>query len=254
MTDSMHPDKEAIVKPHPVLSDYYSNETERRQRVDEMFDSSAVYYDKINSIMSFGSGKWYRRQALLRAGVANGHNVLDVGAGTGVVSLLSQEIVGETGSVTALDPSAGMLTVAKANGVKNTLQGLGEHLPFPDNSFDFVTMGYALRHVTDLKLLFTEYNRVLKPGGKILLLEITQPQHWLGRAMIKFYLKWIIPTITRLFLGSAKAQRLMQYYWDTIENCVPPATILSTMQLAGLSSVNRHLAQGLFSEYTGVKA
>ena len=71
----------------------------------------------------------------------------------------------------ALDPSPGMLAVAKARGVTNTMVGLGEHLPFPDHSFDMVSMGYALRHVADLSLLFAEYKRVLKPGGKVLILK-----------------------------------------------------------------------------------
>lgn len=241
------------VKPHPVLSDYYSDESERRRRVDEMFDSSAIYYDKINSIMSLGSGKWYRRQALLRAGVKEGQHILDVGAGTGVVSLLSQKIVGETGKVIALDPSIGMLDVAKKNGVKHTMQGLGENLPFPDNQFDFVTMGYALRHVADLGMLFTEYHRVLKPGGKVLLLEITKPKPGISYHLVKFYLKRIIPTASLLLLGSAKTQHLMQYYWDTIEQCVPPETILSTMRISGLTNTNRYVEQGIFSEYTGSK-
>jgi len=70
---------------------------------------------------------------------------------------------------------------------------------------------------------------------------------------VKLYLKRVIPTITLVFLGSAKAQRLMQYYWETIENCVPPKTILSPMELTGLSTVNRYVEQGIFSEYTGIK-
>ncbi len=249
----MSAEKHDTVKPHPVLSGYYSTETERRECVDDMFDSSAVYYDRINSIMSFGSGKWYRRTALIRAGLKEGCHVLDVGAGTGVVSVLSQEIVGENGNVIAVDPSEGMLAVARENGVKNITQGMGEKLPFPDNSFDFVTMGYALRHVTDLAVLFSEYRRVLKPGGKILILEITKPKPGISYTLVKFYLKRIIPTVTLLFLGSAKAQRLMQYYWDTIEHCVPPETILNTMKSCGLNDTQRHVAQGIFSEYTGVK-
>ncbi len=250
----MPENKDDAVKPHPVLSKYYADEHSRRGRVDQMFDDSAIYYDKINSIMSFGSGRWYRRTALKRAGMSKGDRILDVGAGTGVVSLLAQEIVGDEGYVVAVDPSQGMLDVAKANGVKNIHKGLGEDLPFPDNEFDMVTMGFALRHTSDLRSLFREYKRVLKPGGKILILEITRPESSIAKLLLKIYLKGYVPTVTRLILGSAQAQELMKYYWDTIENCVPPAKIVEVMEKIGLVSVNRHLVQGVFSEYTGVKA
>ena len=250
----MSSEQNNVVKPHPILEDFYQDEQQRRQRVDEMFDASAGCYDTINSIMSFGSGVWYRRQALLRAGLQAGQKVLDVGAGTGVVSMLAQDIVGQSGQVVALDPSAGMLSVAKARGVRNTIQGLGEDIPFPDNSFDLVTMGYALRHVNDLKQLFSEYQRVLKPGGKILILEITRPANRIAAAILKLYLKIYIPTVTRVFLRSAQAQELMRYYWETIENCVPPATITQVMESIELAEVKWHRVLGIFSEYSGIKS
>jgi demethylmenaquinone methyltransferase/2-methoxy-6-polyprenyl-1,4-benzoquinol methylase len=246
--------KNDIVKPHPVLTDYYADENARRVWVDHIFDDSAKYYDRINSIMSFGSGRWYRRTALRRAGLSAGQRVLDAGAGTGVVSLLAQEIVGENGYVVAVDPSQGMLDIARANGVKNTHKGLGEELPFSDNEFDMVTMGFALRHVSDLTKLFKEYQRVLKPGGKILLLEITRPENIFGKWLLKLYLKGYVPAMTRLFLGSAEAQELMKYYWDTIENCVPPATILSVLETIDMQEIRRHVVQGIFSEYSAIKA
>ncbi|HEY6527488.1 MAG TPA: class I SAM-dependent methyltransferase [Cellvibrionaceae bacterium] len=249
----MNQENSESVSPHPVLTGYYADESSRRQKVDQMFNDSAEHYDWINSMMSFGSGEWYRRQALLRAGLKAGNALLDVGAGTGVIALIGQQIVGASGRVVALDPSPGMLAVAKARGVTNTMVGLGENLPFPDNSFDMVTMGYALRHVADLAQLFAEYKRVLKPGGKVLILEITRPQSALGRTLLKFYMKGIVPNITRLLRGSKPAQELMRYYWDTIDQCVPPQTILDCMATVGLANVNRHKVQAVFSEYTGVK-
>ncbi|MBN1378379.1 MAG: class I SAM-dependent methyltransferase [Gammaproteobacteria bacterium] len=243
-----------IVKPHPVLTEYYADEGSRRKRIDRMFNASAQYYDRINSIMSFGSGRWYRDQALRRAGLTLGQRVLDVGAGTGVISLLAQKIVGDGGYVVAVDPSQNMLDIAKANGVKNTYKGLGESLPFADNEFDMVTMGFALRHVSDLRVLFKEYQRVLKPGGKILLLEITRPKNSFARLALKLYLKGYVPIVTRVFLGSAEAQELMKYYWDTIEKCVPPETILGVLEETDMLSVKRNVVLGIFSEYSAVKA
>jgi len=248
----MKTEKERIA-PHPVLSTYYVDEKARRQRVDDMFDSSAKHYDWIINVMSFGSGGHYRRTALLRAGLAPGMKVLDVGAGTGVVSLPAQKIVGSDGLVIAVDPSKGMLAEATKLGVKRAVMGLGERLPLEDNSFDMVTMGYALRHVEDLRTLFSEYLRVLKPGGKILLLEISRPKGKLGLAALKFYMKIVVPNITRLVRRSSDAQELMRYYWETIEQCVPPPTILAAMEDAGLSQSERLLSMGIFSEYRGCK-
>ena len=240
--------------PHPVLSDYYQNEDARRTKVDAMFDSSAKHYDWICDVMSFGSGRWYRKDALKRAGLTQGMKHLDVGAGTGVVSLIGQELVGEEGLVVALDPSTGMLTEAVSEGVKRATLGLGEKLPFPDNTFDILTMGYALRHVADLQETFEEYLRVLKPGGKILLLEITRPANKLMLFCLKTYMKGVIPILTRLFRRSADAQELMRYYWDTIEYCVPPESIVNALKSQGGQAVDRYVVMGIFSEYTALKS
>lgn len=240
--------------PHPVLKDYYENEAQRKSRVKDLFDSSASHYDWITDMMSFGSGRWYREQALVRAGCKSGLHVIDVGAGTGVVSWLAQKLVGSEGQVVALDPSKGMLTEAKKLGVHHATQGFGEALPFREGNFDMLTMGYALRHVSDLREAFSEYFRVLKPGGTVLLLEISRPEGKITTALLKFYLKVIIPSVSRVFRRSKNAQVLMQYYWDTIENCVRPDVIVNELKEAGFKDVKRHVAMGVFSEYTGVKS
>lgn len=241
------------VAPHPVLDRYYAAPEQRRRKVQQMFDASAGHYDWIIKVMSFGSGDWYRRQALVRAGIGPGTQLLDVGCGTGSVALLAQQLVGDQGEVIGLDPSPGMLGTARENGVQHAVLGMGEALPMPDQRFDRLTMGYALRHVADLKSTFEEYLRVLKPGGSVLLLEITRPKPGLLYHFSKFYLKRVVPLITRIFRGSRDAQQLMEYYWDTIEQCVPPDTILEALRAAGFTEVRRHVVMGLFSEYTGVR-
>ncbi|MFK7978142.1 MAG: class I SAM-dependent methyltransferase, partial [Halioglobus sp.] len=173
--------------------------------------------------------------------------------GTGVVTYLEQQMVGPEGLVVALDPSKGMLAQAKERGVLLATQGLGEKLPFEDNQFDRVTMSYALRHVVDLRVLFAEYLRVLKPGGKLLILEITRPEGGIGHAFLNFYMKQVVPTLARIFRRSAEAQELMRYYWDTIEHCVPPETILDTLQSVGLETPTRDVTFGTFSEYCASK-
>lgn len=240
--------------PHPTLGDYYREDSARRQRVDAMFNASAGHYDWINSMMSFGSGRWYRRDALRRQGLVAGAAVADVGSGTGALALIAQELTGPGGEVVAVDPSEGMLAVARKAGVRRTLIGLGEALPLPSDHYDLLTMGYALRHVADLRSAFAEYFRVLKPGGRVLLLEITRPSgHGLSYWLMRGYLRGIVPLVTRLFRGSAEASELMRYYWDTIEHCVPPDVILDALRDAGFSEPRRHVVMGMMSEYSARK-
>jgi demethylmenaquinone methyltransferase/2-methoxy-6-polyprenyl-1,4-benzoquinol methylase len=241
------------VAPHPILGAWYRDEAERRLRVNQLFDAAAGHYDWINRVMSLGSGRRYRRDALLRAGLGPGMRHLDVGTGTGVIALLGQEIVGSAGEVIALDPSPGMLEVARRAGVRTLVPGRAESLPFEDTRFDLLTMGYALRHVADLQATFAEFRRVLRPDAKVLILEITRPPPGPGYVLLKFYLGTLVPFITRALPRSRASQALMRYYWDTIENCVSPDTILGTLEAAGFEQVRRHVVLGVFSEYSGVR-
>jgi len=241
------------IAPHPLLKSYYADEPGRKLRVNEMFDSSAPHYDWITGAMSFGTGRWYRGDVLKRHGVTAGTRLLDVGAGTGVIAALAQELVGPTGLVVAVDPSAGMLAQATKAGVRDTRLGRGEQLPVGDAEFDILTMGYALRHVEDLVATFREYLRALRPGGRVLLLEITRPEGRIQYHLLKFYLKHVVPAVTRLVRRSADAETLMRYYWDTIEACVPPQEILAALATAGFADARRHVLNGMFSEYSAVK-
>jgi demethylmenaquinone methyltransferase/2-methoxy-6-polyprenyl-1,4-benzoquinol methylase len=241
------------VAPHPLLKSYYADEPGRKRRVNEMFDSSAPHYDWITGAMSFGTGRWYRGDVLRRHGVTTGTRLLDVGSGTGVIAALAQDMVGPSGVVVAVDPSEGMLAEARKAGVRDTRVGRGEQLPVGDAEFDILTMGYALRHVEDLVVTFREYLRALRPGGRVLLLEITRPEGRVQYNMLKFYLKHVVPAVTRIVRRSPDAQKLMRYYWDTIEACVPPAAILAALESAGFKDVKRHVLNGMFSEYSAFK-
>lgn len=239
--------------PHPVLEEYYDDTTRRRKFVSTLFDDTAKYYEWIIRAMSFGSGEWYRKVALKRVGLDKGMRVLDVATGTGPVARSARNIVGDDGDVVGLDRSINMLHESARQAGNPLVQAAAEGLPFPDEHFDLLSMGYALRHVDDLKGTFMEYGRVLKPGGKVLVLEVTRPATRIGFWLSKFYLRIIIPALSAIYTRDRRAGELMRYYWDTIEFCVPPDKILSAMAEAGLKDVNRHRVFGIFSEYTAVK-
>jgi demethylmenaquinone methyltransferase/2-methoxy-6-polyprenyl-1,4-benzoquinol methylase len=159
-------------------------------------------------------------------------------------------VVGAEGYVVGLDPSAGMLREARAAAAVGLVQGVGERLPFADGHFDFVSMGYALRHVSDLGSLFREFRRVLRPGGVACVLEIARPDNALSRGVLKLYLRGIAPVLSRLVGRTREAPMLYRYFWDTIEACVPPVQIVDALREAGFEDVGRHVEARLFSEYT----
>ena len=248
------PAKDVIVHaPHPPLTQYYRNEEERRSWVRKMFDGTAADYDRIESILGFGTGSWYRHQALLRAGLAPGMRIADIGVGTGLVAREAAKIIGDPGSVTGVDPSPGMMQNAQVPAGVNLVQGSAENIPFPDNTFDFLSMGYALRHISDLSVAFTEFHRVLKPGGRICILEITCPEKKLQKMLLKAYIRGVVPMLARLASRNGNTSVLWRYYWDTIEACATPESVMRTLENAGFSGVNRHVELGIFSEYRAVK-
>lgn len=238
------------MRPHPLLERYYDGETARVRRVRDWFDATAPSYDRITQGMSFGTGNWYRGRALERAGLAPGATMLDVACGTGLLAASARRIVGANGRVVALDPSAGMLGQARGRGLRSLVRGFAEALPFADGSFDFVSMGYALRHVADLEITFAEYRRVLRPGGRLLVLEITPPRSRLAFRLLRLYLGRIVPWLARRH-GAAPGE-LMRYYWETIEQCVAPSAILAALAASGFDDTGRRVELGIFSEYAAV--
>lgn len=240
--------------PHPVLERYYADEVERRLLINQLFDRSARYYDGISQAMVFGSGLMYRRKTLLNAGLTPGMNILDVGCGTGLISFAASKVVGSKGLVVGVDPSLGMIKEGvQRNQIRHSARGMAEHLPINDNSFDFVCMGYALRHVFDLERMFSEFWRVLKPGGILLILEITRPQSKIFYNFLKLYLKNIVPTLTKWVTRNMHAQSVMSYHWDTIDQCVSPETIITAMRKIGFAQIERNANLGVFSEYKAKK-
>jgi demethylmenaquinone methyltransferase/2-methoxy-6-polyprenyl-1,4-benzoquinol methylase len=147
----------------------------------------------------------------------------------------------------------GMVMQARAALDLPIVLGVGEQLPFADQTFDFLSMGYALRHLSDLRPAFAEFRRVLKPGGIVCLLEIARPGGAIQRKALEVYFKGIFPILSRLVSRRPQSGRLWTYYWETIDQCVPATTVLRAMSDAGLIHARRFAELGIFAEYTAVR-
>jgi demethylmenaquinone methyltransferase / 2-methoxy-6-polyprenyl-1,4-benzoquinol methylase len=252
---SQNPDSTAtaeVLRPHTPLPAYYADDAARELYLRRIFDSTASDYDRIESVLALGSGRWYRRQALLRAQLAAGAEVLDVGIGTGLVAREALALIGAQGRLVGVDPSPGMMSEVALPGVE-LIRGRAEELPRTDASCDFLSMGYALRHITDVSTAFAEFHRVLRPGGRLLVLEISQPKGRIGTALLKTYMRAFVPMIAAVVARQRDTAELWRYYWDTIESCIPPEAVLAALRAAGFERVQRHVELGIFSEYTAVK-
>jgi demethylmenaquinone methyltransferase / 2-methoxy-6-polyprenyl-1,4-benzoquinol methylase len=239
--------------PHPPLREYYTLEAERRGWVRQIFDRTAGDYDRIERVMALGSGSWYRRKALRRAGLQAGMRVLDIGAGTGLMVKQAALLVGISGQVTGVDPSAGMIKSAKVPVGVVLVIGCAEAIPVAAETADFLCMGYALRHIADMSVALREFIRVLKPGGRICLLEITRPEALVPRAVLKAYMRGVVPFLAGLLGENSDSPKLMRYYWDTIDACVAPGQILEAIRDAGFVDDYRRVEMGIFSEYCARK-
>ena len=218
---------------------------ERSSFLVELFDGAAGYYDRLCGWMSLGSGPWYRGWVLRRAGLRRGMRLLDVGTGTGLVARAAERIVRTPGAVAGVDPSGGMLREGRRRFAGPLAQGRIEALPFADARFDFVSVGYALRDATDLEIALRECRRVLKPGGCLVVLEISRPRSARMQRAIRWYLTRVVPFVMR----TAHARLLMQYFWETIDTCIPPETIVAVLRRSGFVDVRRQVWGSVQNQY-----
>lgn len=184
----------------------------KEQRVHEVFESISDSYDKMNSVISFQMHKNWRKDTMERMAVQPGSTALDVCCGTADWTIALAEAVGETGHVTGLDFSQNMLNVGleKTKDIKQIklIQGNAMELPFPDNTFDYVTIGFGLRNVPDYMQVLREMSRVVKPGGKVVCFETSQSEIPGYRQLFRFYFHYIMPFFGKIFAKSYK-----EYSW-----------------------------------------
>lgn len=184
----------------------------KEQHVHEVFESISENYDKMNSVISFSLHVKWRNDTMKRMAVKPGSKCLDVCCGTGDWTVALANAVGEKGKVIGLDFSKNMLKVGEQK-VKpypqvQLIHGNAMELPFEDNTFDYVTIGFGLRNVPDYLQVLKEMNRVLKPGGMAVCLETSQPEIPIYRQLFRFYFRFIMPLFGKLFAKSYK-----EYSW-----------------------------------------
>lgn len=191
-----------------------SEQQSKEERVHGVFEKISDKYDSMNSIISFQRHKAWRRDTMRRMNVKEGKTALDVCCGTGDWSIALAKEVGETGHVIGLDFSKNMLTVAEEKTKEFNLSqlefvhGNAMELPYENNTFDYVTIGFGLRNVPDYMTVLKEMYRVVKPGGKVVCLETSQPTLFGFRQLYYFYFRFIMPMFGRIFAKSYE-----EYAW-----------------------------------------
>jgi demethylmenaquinone methyltransferase/2-methoxy-6-polyprenyl-1,4-benzoquinol methylase len=228
---------------------------EKTERVRQVFESVATKYDLMNDLMSFGVHRLWKRFALSQTGLKPGMHALDLGGGTGDLALALTEQVGERGRVVLSDINAAMLEVGRGRlidagvaGNVEFVQADAEALPFADRSFDCVTIAFALRNVTDKDAALREMRRVLRPGGRALVLEFSAPDAALKPAYDLYSFK-VLPTLGKVVADDADSYR---YLAESIRMHPDQETLKAMMARAGFDKVEYHnLSGGIVALHKG---
>ena len=231
---------------------------EKQQRVRAVFDSVATRYDLMNDLMSLGIHRLWKRRTVELAGVRRGQRVLDLAAGTGDLAEKFAKIVGPDGEVIMSDINEAMLNEGRTRLVNAGVVGNmdyalanAEQLPFADNSFDCVTIGFGLRNVTHKQFALNEMFRVLRPAGRALVLEFSHPiSRPLSRAY-DLYSFTMLPVMGRFVAGDAESYR---YLAESIRMHPDQETLLAMMEQAGFERCSYvNLTGGVVAIHRGYK-
>ena len=231
---------------------------EKQKLVGRVFTSVAAKYDLMNDLMSLGVHRIWKRWFVETSGVRNGDRVLDLAGGTGDIAALLLARVGSSGSVVLGDINAAMLRAGRDRlldrGLVRNLEYAqlnAEALPFPDAAFDAVTIAFGLRNVTDKALALREMQRVLKPGGRALVLEFSAVQsEWL-KPLYEFHSFQVLPRLGAFIADDAESYR---YLAESIRKHPDQATLKAMMEAAGFGQVDvRNLSAGIVAIHRGYK-
>jgi demethylmenaquinone methyltransferase/2-methoxy-6-polyprenyl-1,4-benzoquinol methylase len=231
---------------------------DKKARVRGVFDSVAPRYDLMNDVMSGGLHRLWKRFTLAKTGLRPGQQALDVAAGSGDLAAGLARQVGKTGRVVVTDINAAMLAEGRDRLLNNGLAGNveyvladAENLPFPDGSFHCVTMGFGLRNVTDKDAALRSLYRVLKPGGRLLVLEFSKAQLGPLAPLYEAYSFKVLPHLGQLLAGDAESYR---YLAESIRKHPDQDTLKAMMQNAGFERCEYfNLTMGIVAVHVGFR-
>ncbi|MEW6983832.1 bifunctional demethylmenaquinone methyltransferase/2-methoxy-6-polyprenyl-1,4-benzoquinol methylase UbiE [Colwelliaceae bacterium 6471] len=234
------------------------DKTEKASMVAGVFHSVAQQYDVMNDLMSFGIHRLWKRFTIDASGVRPGNKVLDLAGGTGDLTAKFSQLVGPQGNVVLADINSSMLNVGRdklrdKGLVQNIeyVQANAESLPFEENTFDIVTIAFGLRNVTDKDKALRSIFSVLKPGGRLLVLEFSKPEHELLNKAYDFYSFNILPKVGELV---AKDGESYQYLAESIRMHPDQETLKTMMENAGFEQTSyKNLTGGIVALHKGYK-
>lgn len=236
----------------------YSQSTKtKREQVEEMFDNIAPKYDFLNHSLTVGIDKIWRRKAIKMANEHNPSSILDIAAGTGDFSIM--EARNTDASITAIDISQNMLNIAiekaKAENLQDRISFMKADsldMPFVDDSFDSVTVGFGVRNFVDIPKGLREIYRVLKPGGRLVVLELSEPPNPVVKACYSFYFHKVLPFFGRLV---SKDKEAYTYLPNSVDNFPYGERFIDIMKDCGYSNTSlKWLTLGISAIYVGEKA
>lgn len=231
---------------------------EKRQLVAKVFHSVAHRYDFMNDVMSLGIHRFWKRFSIELASVKPHHHVLDLASGTGDLAIRMAPLLDSTGALFVSDINDSMLAIARRRMIEkgflgniHYIQADAQHIPFPSNTFDCVTIGFGLRNVTDKEAALQSIFRVLKPGGKLIILEFSHPNSSLLSSIYDLYSFKLIPLFGKLFANDEQSYR---YLAESIRMHPDQKKLLNMMNNAGFEQCNYHnLTGGIVAIHRGYK-
>ena len=231
---------------------------EKAHRVADVFHSVAGKYDLMNDVMSSGVHRLWKRFTIELSAVRPGHKVLDIAGGTGDLAYKFSTLVGDDGQVILSDINSSMLNVGRDRlidlGVNQNVQYVqldAQHIPFDEDSFDCITISFGLRNVTDKDLALRSILRVLKPGGRLLVLEFSKPKNALLEKVYDQYSFRLLPAIGKLITNDAESYR---YLAESIRMHPDQETLKGMMADAGFENIEYHnMTGGIVALHKGIK-
>ncbi|GBE54439.1 ubiquinone/menaquinone biosynthesis C-methyltransferase UbiE [archaeon BMS3Bbin15] len=226
---------------------------EKTVKINRMFSSIADRYDLANTLLSFNTDTFWRRFAVEKTGVTSGNKVLDVATGTGKIAFQLEKKVGVAGFVAGVDFNEEMLKIAKTRAENRRVAFLRQdalRLAFRDNSFDAVTVGFGVRNMASVERAVAEMARVVRKGGRVVILEFTMPRNKIIRALYSFYFFNILPLLGGVIAGDRDAY---SYLPESVEAFPKPMELMKIMEKLGMDVEYNLLTFGTVAVHVGVK-